>query len=156
MRSRKNSDEEKIMSTEQRNMELMQTLDDSFNAQDFDTFTQRHKADVVVSLTGVPSTHSIETHRDDAINTFKDFPNQRVDNRPYKVFFASGDWTCSIARYTGTMTGSMRGPDGKEIPPTGKSFDVDLCTVAQWDENGQIIQEIIFYDLPTLMRQIGF
>ena len=144
------------MGTEQRNMELMQTLDNSFNAQDFDTFTQRHRADVVVSLTGVPPTHSIETHRDDAINTFKAFPDQRVDNRPYKVFFASGDWTCSITRYTGTMTGPMQGPDGKEIPPTGKSFDVDLCTVAQWDKNGQIIQEIIFYDLPTLMRQIGF
>ena len=143
------------MNKEQRNMELMQTLDDSFNAQDFDTFTRRHRADVVVSLTGVPPTHDIETHRDDAINIFKTFPDQRVDNRPYKVFFASGDWTCSIARYTGTMTGPMRTPDGKEIPPTSKSFDVDLCTVAQWGDNGQIIQEIIFYDLATMMRQLG-
>ena len=143
------------MSTEQRNMELMQTLDDSFNAQDYDTFTQRHRADVLVNLTGVLPTHDIEAHRSDAMNIFKTFPNQRVDNRPYKVFFASGDWTCSIARYTGTMTGPMRTPDGKEIPPTGKSFDVDLCTVAQWDENGQIIQEIIFYDLATMMRQLG-
>ena len=143
------------MSNEQRNMELMQTLDDAFNTQDFDTFTQRHRDDVVVSLTGVAPTHDVATHREDAKNTFKAFPNQRVDNRPYKVFFASGDWTCSIARYTGTMTGPMRTPDGQEIPPTGKSFDVDLCTVAQWDDNGQIIQEIIFYDLATMMRQIG-
>ena len=143
------------MSNEQRNMELMQTLDDSFNAQDFDTFTQRHRADVVVNLTGTAPTHDIKAHRDDAINIFKTFPDQRVDNRPYKVFFASGDWTCSIARYTGTMTGPMRTPDGQEIPPTGKSFDVDLCTVAQWDTNGQIIQEIIFYDLATMMRQLG-
>lgn len=143
------------MSTEQQNMQLMQTLDDSFNAQDFDTFTQRHRADVLVNLTGVAPTDTIESHRDDAISIFKTFPNQRVDNRPYKVFFASGDWTCSIARYTGTMTGPMRTPDGKEIPPTGKSFDVDLCTVARWDDNGQIIEEIIFYDLATMMRQLG-
>ena len=36
------------MTTEERNMELMQTLDDAWNAQDLDTFTQRHKPDVVV------------------------------------------------------------------------------------------------------------
>ena len=143
------------MNTEQRNMELMQTGDDSFNAQDFDTFTRRHRADVVVRLTGVPPTYSVQAHLDDAKNTFKTFPDQHVANRPYKVLFASGDWTCSIARYTGTMTGPMRGPDGKEIPPTGKSFDVDLCTVARWDDNGQAVEEIIFYDLPTMMRQIG-
>ena len=140
---------------EERNMHLMQTLDDSFNAQDFDTFTQRHRDNVLVNLPGIPQTNRIETHRDDAMNMFKTFPDQRVDNRPYKVFFASGDWTCSIARYSGTMTGPMRTPDGKEIPPTGKSFEVDLCTVARWDDNGQIIEEIIFYDLVSLMRQLG-
>jgi hypothetical protein len=35
------------------------------------------------------------------------------------------------------MTGPMQGPDGKQIPPTGKSFEVDFCTVAKWD-NGQM------------------
>ena len=56
----------------------------------------------------------------------KTFPDQRLVNRPYRVFFASGDWTCSIARFTGTMKGPMMEADGKEIPPTGKSFDVEL------------------------------
>ena len=51
------------------------------------------------------------------------------------------------------MTGPMQGPDG-EIPPTGKSFEVDFCTVARWD-NGQIVEENLFYDLVTFMRQIG-
>jgi len=86
---------------------------------------------------------------------FKTFPDNRVENRPYKVFFASGEWTCSIARFTGTMKGPMAGPDGKEIAPTGKSFEVDFCTVARWDENGQIIEENLFYDLVGLMTQIG-
>ncbi len=40
----------------------------------------------------------------------------------------------------------MRGPDGKEIPPTGKSFDVDFCIVARWDK-GQVVEENLFYDL---------
>ena len=58
---------------------------------------------------------------------------RKVHNRPYKTFFASGDWTCSIARFTGTMKGATIGPGGKEIPPTGKSFEVDFCTVARWE-----------------------
>jgi hypothetical protein len=96
--------------------------------------------------------------RPPTLDFFRTFPDQHLDNRPYKVFFASGDWTCSIAHFTGTMTGPMQGPDGKEIPPTGKSFEVVFevvfCTVARWD-NGQIVEENLFYDLVTFMCQIG-
>jgi hypothetical protein len=52
------------------------------------------------------------------------------------------------------MKGPMKGPDGKEIPATGKSFEVDFCTVARWGR-GQIIEENLFYDLVGLMQQIG-
>jgi len=30
------------------------------------------------------------------------------------------------------MTGPMKAPDGAEIPPTGKSFEVDSYTVTKW------------------------
>ena len=141
-------------STEARNMELMQTLDDAWNARDVDTFRQRHKPDVIVRWPGQPPTHGIEDHTAESIAFWKTFPDQRLVNRPYKVFFASGDWTCSIARFTGTMTGPMQGTDGTEIPPTGQSFDVDFYTVARWD-NGQIAEENLMYDLVTFMRQLG-
>ncbi len=139
---------------EKKNMELMQTLDDAWNNQDWDTFDMRHKKDTVVRWPAQPPTHGIHDHRKEGIQMFKTFPNNRVANRPYKVFFASGDWTCSIARFTGAMTGPMPGPDGKEIPSTGKSFEVDFCTVARWD-NGQIVEENLFYDLMGMMKQLG-
>jgi ketosteroid isomerase-like protein len=142
------------MGVEQRNMELMQTLDDAWNSQDLDAFVQRHKPDTVVSWPGQPPTHGVEAHRQEAIDFFTAFPDQHLDNRPYKTFFASGDWTCSIAHFTGTMTGPMRAADGSQVPPTGKSFDVDFCTVARWDD-GQIVEENLFYDLVTFMRQLG-
>lgn len=140
---------------EARNMELMQTLDDAWNSQDLETFGKRHKDDVVVKWPGQSPTHGIEAHRQEALDFFKTFPDQHLDNRPYRTFFASGEWTCSIARFTGTMTGPMKGPDGKEIPPTGKSFEVDFCTVARWDADGRIIEENLFYDLVGFMKQIG-
>jgi ketosteroid isomerase-like protein len=135
-------------------MQLMQTLDDAWNAQDWDTFAQRHKPDTVVHWPGQPPTYGNDAHRQESIDLFKTFPDNRVGNRPYKTFFASGDWTCSIARFTGTMTGPMTGADGKEIAPTGKSFEVDFCTVARWD-NDQIVEENLFYDLVGMMQQIG-
>jgi ketosteroid isomerase-like protein len=142
------------VSPEEQNMELMQTLDDAWNAQDLDTFEQRHKEHVVVRWPGKPPTHGVQDHRQEALDFFTAFPDQRLGNRPYKTFFASGDWTCSIARFTGTFTGPMKGADGNEIPPTGRSFEVDFCTVALWD-NGQIVEENLFYDLVTFMEQIG-
>ncbi len=145
---------EEMMSPEERNRYLMQTLDDAWNAQDLETFEERHKPDVVVRWPGKPPTLGVEAHRVEAIDFFRAFPDQHVGNRPYKVLFASGDWTCSVARFRGTMTGPLRGPDGQEIPPTGKAFDVDFCTVARWDK-GQIVEENLFYDLVTFLQQIG-
>lgn len=142
-------------SRDARNMELMQTLDDAWNAQDLTVFEPRHRPDVVVTWPGKPPTHGIEAHDQEALDFFRAFPDQKLDNRPYRVLFASGDWTCSIARFRGTFSGPMKGPDGREIPPTGKRFDVEFCTVAHWDENGQIIEENLFYDLVTFMKQIG-
>jgi predicted ester cyclase len=142
-------------SVAERNKQLMQTLDDAWNSQDLDTFVSRHRADVVVRWPGQPETHGAEAHRQEAINFYRAFPNQRVGNRPYKMLIAQGPWTCSIAHFTGTMTGPMKGADGKDIPPTGKSFDVDFCTVAKWNEDGQIVEENLFYDLMTFMKQLG-
>lgn len=142
------------MTTEERNKELMLALDDAWNAQDWDAFEKGYKPDAVVRLPGQLPTYTSRDRRLGAIQVFEEFPDNRVENRPYKVLFAAGDWTCSIARFTGTMTGPMLGPDGTEVPPTGKSFDVDFCTVARWD-NGQVVEENLFYDLVGLLQQIG-
>ena len=142
------------MNNEEHLKELMTTLDDAWNAQDLETFARRHKPDTVVRWPGQPPTHGVDAHKQEALDFFRAFPDQHLDNRPYKVLIASGAWTCSVAHFTGTMTGPMRGPDGRDIPPTGQKFEVDFCTVARW-ENDQIVEENLFYDLVTFMKQIG-
>lgn len=84
-----------------------------------------HKKDTVVRWPAKAPTHGMHNHR----------------------------WTCSIARFTGTMKGPMVLAD-KTIPPTGKSFEVDFCTVARWHD-GQIVEENLFYDVVGMMKQIG-
>jgi len=46
-------------------------------------------------------------------------------------------------------------PDGTIFQPTNKSFHIDFFTVARWDEQGQIVEENLFYDLMGMLRQIG-
>ena len=142
------------MSTEERNMELMQTLDDAWNAQDWDTFEKRHKPDVVVRWPGQPPTNGTHDHRAEAIQLFRTFPDNHVQNRPYKVFFASGDWTCSISWFTGTMTGPMQGlTAARSRRPVSRSASTSSRSPSGTNE--QIVEENLMYDLVGFMKQIG-
>ena len=100
------------MSAEE-NMKLMKTLDDAWNSQDWETFTERHTDDVIVRWPAQPPTEGIVAHRKEGEYFFKAFPDNHVANNPYKVLFGQDDWTCSIAEFTGTHRGQMMGLDGK-------------------------------------------
>ena len=139
----------------EKNIHLMETLDDAWNSQDWETFSQRHSDDTTVYWPGQPEpTKGVHNHKAESIAFFKTFPDNHIDNRPYKVLFGQGDWTCSVARFTGTMKGPMKGFDGKEVPPTNKSFEIEFCTVAHW-KDGKIVEEKLFYDLVGMLKQIG-
>lgn len=44
--------------------------------------------------------------------------------------------------------------NGKFIQPTGKAFNMPMCTVGHW-KNGVMIVESLFWDNQTYMNQIG-
>jgi len=75
-------------------------------------------------------------------------------NNPYKILIAEGDYTCSVADFTGTFKGGMKGLDGRMVQPTNKKFHLDFCTVAQW-KDGKILEERLFYDQMGMLKQIG-
>ena len=68
--------------------------------------------------------------------------------------FGSGDWTCTIAKWKGKMIGPWTGLDGKVHEATGKTFELEFCTVARW-KDGEIVEENLFYDQVGFLRQIG-
>jgi hypothetical protein len=47
------------------------------------------------------------------------------------------------------LIGPWKGLDGKVHPPTGKTLELEFCTVARWKQ-GEIVEEKLFYD------QVGF
>jgi hypothetical protein len=142
--------------TVEENKQLMVTLDDAWNSQDWDTFNKRHAKEVAVYWPGQPNpTRGQQAHQEEAEQFFKTFPDNRVGNHPYVVLLGEGNWTCSVANFTGTMTGPVAGPEWTPIPPKNKKFQVEFCTVAHWNNKGQITEEKLFYDLVGLMKQIG-
>ena len=139
----------------QNNLELMRTLDDSWNAQDWETFERRHSRGTAVFWPGqAEPTRGRDNHKAESMEFFKTFPDNHLINHPYKVEIAQGEWTCTVADFTGTMRGSMKGSDGKLIAPTNKKFHIEFCTVAHW-KNGEIVEEKLFYDMIGLLKQIG-
>jgi len=136
------------------NLRLMQTLDNAWNAKDWETFMKRHSENVAVYWPGQPEpTRGRHAHHSESVEFFKAFDNH-LDNNPYKILFGYGDYTCSVARWTGKNIGPFMGPDGRIIPATNKKFELEFCTVAQW-KNNEIVEEKLFYDLVGLLKQLG-
>jgi hypothetical protein len=71
------------------NLELMRTLDDSWNAQDWETLEKRHSRDTAVFWPGQPEpTRGRNNHKAESIEFFKTFPDNHLINHPYKVEIA--------------------------------------------------------------------
>jgi hypothetical protein len=143
------------MSVEQENLETFKRLEASFPHPGWeDEFRRTHAPDVTVNQPGraEPITN-VEDHIADVTGFGSVFPDLVID-LPHRVLFASGDSTCSITRFHGTMTNAMPLPEEGEAPATGKRFEADLCTVAIW-RDGVIVEENLFYDLAGMMQQVG-
>jgi ketosteroid isomerase-like protein len=143
------------MNIQEKNKELMKTLDNAWNLQDWDTFHELHADNVEVFWPGQadPTGGVDNNHRQESIEFFKMFPDNHLVNNPYKILFAEGDYTCSVADFTDTFKGAMKGLDGKMIQPTNKKFHLEFCTVARW-KGGKILEERLFYDQVGMLKQI--
>jgi ketosteroid isomerase-like protein len=143
------------MSIQEKNKELMMTLDNAWNSQDWDIFNERHADNVAVFWPGQPDpTRGVHNHRQESIEFFKMFTDNHLVNNPYKILIAEDDYTCSVADFSGTFNGAMKGLDGKMIQPTNKKFHLEFCTVAHW-KDGKILEERLFYDQMGMLKQIG-
>lgn len=59
-----------------------------------------------------------------------------TENDHYTVAFGQGDWTCTLAIFTGTTNDSMKGLDGNMIQPTNKKLEIDCLHSRPLEEWG--------------------
>jgi steroid delta-isomerase-like uncharacterized protein len=58
-------------------------------------------------------------------------------------------------RLSGTHTGPLESPTGEEIPATKKRVDLKGAVFARLNERGEIAEERRYYDVGTMLRQLG-
>lgn|SRR5574341_29250 len=125
---------------------------DVFSNQKWDLLNVSHSDDIVVHWPDGHQTEGIEKHIEDLKAMFVYAPDTKIEEHPIK--FGSGDWTCVTGVFSGTFTKPMPIGGGKTIPPTGKKFNLTMCTVGHW-KDGKMIEEYLFWDNQTFMKQIG-
>jgi hypothetical protein len=123
-----------------------------FSNQEWTRLHESHSKDVKVNWPDGHYTTGIEKHIEDLKAMFVYSPDTSIKVHPIK--FGSGEYTSVIGIMTGTFTKPMPIGDGKFIQPTGKKFSINMCTVGHW-KNGVMIEEWLFWDNATYMKQIG-
>jgi hypothetical protein len=132
----------------------------TFDDLDFNVFTNQkwgelsrsHAHDILVHWPDGHTTKGIEKHIEDLKAMFVYAPDTRIKVHPVK--FGSGEWTSVIGEMEGTFTKPMPTGGGKTIAPTGKAFKLPMCTVGRW-KGGVMVEEFLFWDNQTYMKQIG-
>ena len=134
---------------------LMKKGDDAFNARDFAAVDTVHHPDMIAYITGLAEpVYGREAHAAAMRQMLRIFPDMHVHSDPYPIQFGSGDWITVVTRTTGTFTGEMILPDGTEVPPTGKAFDLDFGQTSKW-QGDQLIAISAFWDSALQAKQIG-
>jgi hypothetical protein len=137
----------------QKNMEVFDDLDfNVFSNQKWQELHKSHAKDIVVHWPDGRITKGIEPHIEDLKYMFTYAPDTRIKEHPIKI--GQTDWTAVMGVMEGTFTKPMKTPDGKTIQPTGKKFKITMSTLGHW-KDGVMIEEYLFWDNQTYMKQIG-
>ncbi len=136
-----------------KNLATFDTLDFTlFSNQEWERLHESHSKDVKVYWPDGHLTQGLDIHIQDLKAMFVHAPDTRIKEHPIR--FGSGKYTAVTGVFEGTFTKPMSIGNGKFIQPTGKAFKMPMATIGVW-ENGVIIEEYLFWDNQTYMKQIG-
>ena len=123
-----------------------------FSGQEWGRLHESHSHDIRVHWPDGHVAIGIERHIADLKALFVYAPDTRIKEHPVRM--EMGEWTSVIGYMRGTFTKPMPLGNGKSIAPTGKAFDLAMCTVGHW-KNGVMDEEYLFWDSATYLKQMG-
>lgn len=139
--------------SEAKNLTTLDTIDfDAYNKRLWGSLSKAYDKNLVVTYTDGHSTKGVDAYLADLKARFAFAPDARVTEHLIK--FASGDWTALMAVAEGTFSQPMKNPAGAPIPPTSKSFKINIVTISHW-RNGVIDRQYVFFDTAAIGQQIG-
>jgi len=125
-----------------------------FSGAQWERMHESHDKNIIVNWPDGHHTNGLARHIEDMKALFVYAPDTRIKIHPIKFGNTTGEWTCVTGIMEGTFTKPMPLGNGKFAPPTNKAFRIPMCTVGHW-KNGLMIEESLFWDNQTYVRQIG-
>ncbi|UCH05543.1 MAG: ester cyclase [Candidatus Thorarchaeota archaeon] len=136
----------------QDNIRITRAALEAFEAHDMDRFVSFMSESVLDYVPGRSEPlRGREAVREDNIGFLAMYPDVTFE---ITQIFGNGDMVCAQGIVKGTNTGPLPGPDGKQLPPTNKSFRVPACFVAKI-ENGKISEIYEYLDRLEFSTQLG-
>jgi len=138
---------------EQKHIETFDDLDfNVYSGQKWDEFHRSHAENIIVHYPDGHTTTGLAAHLAELKPQFEFAPDTNIKVHPVKV--AQDNFTAVTGVMEGTFSKPMKLPDGTVIQPTNKPFKLDMATFGRW-ENGVMVEEWLFWDNQTFMKQIG-
>ena len=131
--------------------EVMDRLTDAVMSGDLDALKSLYAPDAVAETPDqgtVPGRDQIAAYLGEFATAFPDASWE--DRSKYET----GDTAIDEGFFVGTNTGSMTGPNGETIPPTGKRIRARECDVATV-QNGVITSHRLYFDTLDWLTQLG-
>ena len=127
---------------------------DVFNKHDLDGVAKLYASDAIAYDPMYPEPlRGRDAIRKDTATFFRGFPDIRLEviNTIEKDDRTGAD----EIRLTGTQTGPLATPTGQELPPTNKRVEMRGGAFTRLNDRGEIVEERRYYDVGTLLRQLG-
>ena len=129
-------------------------LTDAITKHDITTATNTYASDAVAYDPMYPQPlRGREAIKKDTETYFRAFPDLRFE----LLTTVEKDDRSGAAeiRMSGTHTGPLESPTGQEIPPTQKRVELKGAVFARLNDRGEIVEERRYYDVATMLRQLG-
>jgi SnoaL-like polyketide cyclase len=135
------------------NLDRFKAIDDAYNARDWNAYSALLDDGFRGWMQDDVKPQGKAEHLRGARAFCEVSEDNQVDNDPYVVALSDGEWTCTIARFSGSMTGSLTTGEGRTIKPTHRAFDTTFATITRW-VSGKIVEEYEFLDVAGITKQI--
>jgi len=123
-----------------------------FNSNNATTLAQLYTEDQVTICSGVPEPVRGRKAKEEFVEGFfRAFPDMNME--PTSILFSKNHIVFEVVM-RGTNNGPLVSPEG-EIPPTGRSIELNMIFVTRVSAEGLIEEDRTYYDTAEFMKQLG-
>jgi len=133
------------------NLRLVESVIANYNARNWAELAETYAESAVFHEPGVEPVIGRDAIRRSCKDLHAVYPDEHIK----KVrSLGQGDWVCIETVASGTHKGPLMTPDGQTIPPTNKSYQIEIAATIRI-EDGKIAEYHEYFDKLGMLTQLG-